>query len=211
MIDSMIFFVWYNFKWKIFGFWGVGRTKQDVTLCWGNHFMDQIATCLVKKMSSIFIRKETISELVWEVVVVWSRSCFHRSTTSLWLLSSHMGVGHKMSPYAHLTVQWRDFTDRVPLEVVFHMKDFQSWRLLWIEQILFLTLFWGNSFAWLSLHQLFLSFSHINCVSLRDSLQRLPADPRHCWSASAGRLLAGRPAKQTPASVCCHDSSIEAF
>lgn len=74
-------------------------------------------------------------------------------------------------------------SDRVRLKLVFHMMA------EWIEPILFLTHFWGNSFAWLSLQQLFLFVSHINCVFLEDPLQR----PRltyvtvwPAWLASGG-------------------------
>lgn len=99
----------------------------------------------------------------------------------------------------------RFHSDRVTLEAVFHMKDVRAeWALSilvtqrrssGIELILF-THFWGNSFAWLSPHQLFFFCSHISCVSLRT----------HCsvpgWPMSLLARLAGYWRETCQATAC---------
>ncbi len=64
-----------------------------------------------------------------------------------------------------------------------------------IGLILFLTHLWGNSFAWLSPHQLFF-FNHISCVSLRT----------HCsvpgWPTSLLACLAGYWGETCQATAC---------
>ena len=80
-------------------------------------------------------------------------------------------------------------------QIEFHLSSYFTWKIftadVYCERILFLTLLWGNSFAWLSLHQLFLSFSHINCVSLRDFAAAPPGWPTSLlahlgWPAAGG-------------------------